>query len=127
MFNMKRILFIVVLVFGIIATSFAQSAKFTSQNNEEFAAIIGKKKTQIVDVRTPAEYEKGHIANAININVQSKDFDEQIAQLKKKRPVAVYCRSGRRSKVAAQKLANKGYIVYELDKGIMHWKGELVK
>ena len=43
------------------------------------------------------------------------------------RPVAVYCRSGRRRKVAAEKLTDNGFSVTELDGGIISWKGELTK
>ena len=60
------------------------------------------------------------------MDVNGKDFESKIDNLNKKKPVAVYCRSGRRSKIAAQKLADKGFEVYELDKGIMQWDGEIV-
>lgn len=56
-----------------------------------------------VDARTPQEFIEGHIPGAVNIDINSKDFIRQAASLDKTSPVAVYCRSGRRSKVAAEK------------------------
>lgn len=102
-----------------------EKAAFTSQSNAEFAQTLSKQGIQLLDVRTPAEYTEGHIPGAINMDVRQTDFDKQIAKLNKKYPVAVYCRSGARSKTAAQKLAKKGYQVYELSKGILHWDGQI--
>lgn len=97
---------------------------FVSQNNEEFAATISDSNVQLVDVRTAEEFADGHIPGAVNIDVKRDDFDEVVAAgLDSGRPVAVYCRSGARSKVAAKRLAGKGFKVYELDRGFMNWDG----
>ena len=79
---------------------------------------------QLVDVRTPQEYAAGHIPGAINIDVRGTDFDTNVAKLKKTKPVAVYCKGGKRSKMAANKLVGKGFMVFELDKGFDNWNGE---
>jgi phage shock protein E len=63
----------------------------------------------VVDVRTPAEYAAGHIAGARNIDVEASDFASQIAKLDKKAPYLVYCRSGRRSAIAASQMASAGF------------------
>jgi rhodanese-related sulfurtransferase len=63
----------------------------------------------IVDVRTPEEFAAGHLPNAVNINVEAKDFDTQIASLDKAVTYGVYCRSGNRSGVASEKMANAGF------------------
>lgn len=110
-----------------MGVSSAQNAAYTSLDNKDFAKIVKQKKMQVVDVRTTAEFATGHLPKAVNMDVNSKDFDQQIEKLNKKKPVAVYCRSGRRSKVAAGKLADKGFKVYELDKGIIQWDGEIEK
>lgn len=97
---------------------------FVSQGNEEFAATISDSNVQLVDVRTAEEFADGHIPGAVNIDVKRDDFDELAAAgLDSGRPVAVYCRSGARSKVAAKRLAGKGFTVYELDSGFMNWDG----
>lgn len=123
---MKKILLFITIFFGLVCSSCAQNAQYTSLNNKEFAKVVKQKKTQVVDVRSTAEFTAGHLAKAVNIDVNCKDFGRQIEKLNKKKPVAVYCRSGRRSKIAAQQLADKGFKVYELDKGIQQWDGEIV-
>ena len=95
-----------------------------SQGNEEIAATISDRNVQLVDVRTAEEFADGHIPGAINIDVKMDDFDELAAAwLDLGRPVAVYCRSGARSKTAAKRLAGKGFKVYELNHGFMNWDG----
>lgn len=80
----------------------------------------------VVDVRTQDEYAEGHIPGAICIPNESI-VDAQPAELPDlEQTILVYCRSGRRSKEAAQKLADMGYTnVYEFG-GIIDWTGEVV-
>ena len=123
---MKKILLLTlfVLVGAYVYSQRRSSARFESMDNAEFAAIIADTTVQLVDVRTPAEFAAGHIPEAVNIDVRGDNF-ESVAQatLNKERPVAVYCRSGARSKMAARALAALGYRVYELNKGFMNWNG----
>lgn len=123
----KLILFLAVLFPSMLAFAQVKDAKFKSVNEAEFAKIVADKSVQIVDVRTAEEFASGHLENALNYDVKGADFEKNIASLSKDKTVAVYCRSGARSKVAAQKLAEKGYNVVELDGGIMAWKGKKVK
>ncbi len=80
----------------------------------------------VVDVRTQEEYAQGHIPGAICIPNESI-VDAQPEELPDlEQTILVYCRSGRRSKEAAQKLADMGYTnVYEFG-GIIDWTGEVV-
>lgn len=56
-----------------------------------------------LDVRTPAEYAEGHIAGSLNVDVTSPDFVQRVQQqVPKGKTIALYCRSGRRSKMAAE-------------------------
>lgn len=103
------------------------NTEFKSVDAQQFAEVIANKDVQLVDARTPEEYSEGHIPGAVNIDVKSPDFDTQIATLNPDRPVAVYCRSGRRSKLAAERMTNVGLQVTELSEGILSWKGEVVK
>ena len=121
---MKRALLLITMLFVLVFGAIAQS--YQSMNNDDIAKILSKKNVQVVDVRTSQEYNSGHLPNAINIDVNQPDFETRIMVLKKKRPVVVYCRSGRRSKKAAQVMAAKGYQVYEMDKGYINWPGEKV-
>jgi rhodanese-related sulfurtransferase len=76
----------------------------------------------ILDVRTKAEFDEGHIANAININVESSEFLSEISKLDKSKTYAVYCRSGRRSADALAKMTNEQFIsLSHLDGGVIDW------
>ncbi len=81
----------------------------------------------ILDVRTEEEYTEGHIEAAILLPVDEiKERAKEVLPEKEKR-ILVYCRSGRRSKIASQELADLGYInVYEFG-GIIDWKYDIVK
>lgn len=77
----------------------------------------------VIDVRTPEEFSNGHVANSININLNSDNFDSQISLIDKSKPVFVYCLSGNRSTSAAGKMRSAGFKeVYELKGGILKWK-----
>lgn len=64
---------------------------------------------KLIDVRTPEEFAAGYVKGAVNINVQSPDFEEQIAQLDKDATYNVYCRSGNRSAAAVEIMRNAGF------------------
>ncbi|WP_294472420.1 rhodanese-like domain-containing protein [uncultured Bacteroides sp.] len=101
-----------------------QKGDFKSMNVEEFDSLIQNEDIQRLDVRTLAEYSEGHIAKTININVMDDSFASMAdSLLQKEKPVAVYCRSGSRSKKAAGILSKKGFKVFELDKGFNAWQG----
>ena len=100
-----------------------QKGDFKSVSVEDFSTLIADPEMQRLDVRTLAEYSESHIPKSININVLDKTFAEIAdSTLQKDRPVALYCRSGKRSKKAAAILSEKGYVVYDLDKGFEEWK-----
>ena len=72
------------------------------------------KNAVLVDVRTPEEYNEGHVEQAININWFDADFQEQVNELDKKKTIYVYCKKGGRSAKAAQMLDSLGYEVVDL-------------
>lgn len=79
-------------------------------------------KIQLVDVRTPTEWEKGIIENAIKISVTSDDFETKALEiLDIKIPVYVYCKSGGRSLIAAKMLLEKGFKAYNVEGGYIEW------
>lgn len=90
---------------------------------EEYQALMADtKKLQLVDVRTPEEFEAGHITDAVMIDFKSADFREQVKALKKRKPVAVYCKSGNRSGQAFAILQEMGFRkIYDLEGGITAW------
>jgi rhodanese-related sulfurtransferase len=63
----------------------------------------------VIDVRRPDEFAAGHVAGALNINVEDEAFDSQIGELDKDAPYLLYCHSGRRSAVAAERMAQAGF------------------
>lgn len=77
---------------------------------------------QLLDVRMPAEFAAGAIPGAGNLDVKQEDFALRAdSLLDQSRPVAVYCKGGVRSRKAARQLTEKGYTVYNLDKGYDSW------
>ncbi len=90
---------------------------------EEMENILELEDVQLVDVRTPQEYNEEHIASSQNIDFRSPTFEDDIKKLDKNKPVILYCKSGKRSTKCAEKLKNAGFEkVYELEGGISKWK-----
>ena len=95
--------------------------------NEAVKMMKDEKNYIILDARRPDEYAEGHIPGAINIPNEEIGTAE-IAELPdKSQMILVYCRSGRRSKEAAGKLAKLGYTNIVEFGGILDWKGEIEK
>lgn len=118
---MARILSLLSL-FSLICFS-CNKGDYKTMDVNDFETLINKNEVQLVDVRTGVEYSEGHIAGAININVMDDSFRAlSDSLLTKDTPVAVYCRSGKRSKAAADILSKKGFKVYELAKGFNSWQ-----
>lgn len=100
-----------------------------AQDNEHLLApqpfsdkLLLSPEAQVVDVRTPEEFNSGHLKNALNINYYEDDFSSQLVKLDKQKPVFVYCKVGGRSAKAATLLRKEGYKnVYDLRGGILAW------
>lgn len=83
-----------------------------------FTKGIAIENSQLIDVRTPKEFEQGHIEGAKLINFYSESFKEEIQQLDKATPVYLYCRSGGRSGKASKLLVELGFKeIYDLKGG----------
>lgn len=112
-------------LFGIVCSicgCTAQDNNYKSLDVEAFEKAIADTLIVRLDVRTAEEYADGHIANTINIDVLKDDFEQKATStLSKKQTIAVYCRSGRRSKNAAEILVKYGYKVIELNSGFNGW------
>ncbi|MGN6569035.1 MAG: thioredoxin domain-containing protein [Flavipsychrobacter sp.] len=122
---MKRILLLLLMAFAISCNSCSNAQeKKTSLTATEFAdKMKAIPDANIVDVRTPEEYEKGHIKNALNYDWNGSSFEQQIATLDKSKPVFVYCLSGGRSAMAAEIMRDRGFKqVYEMKGGFMKWR-----
>ena len=124
---MKKLFSIALVAILLNSCSSGQTNSTTKTNLSaiEFADKIKElPNATIIDVRTPDEFSKGHLANANNYDWNGNEFDKQIAPLDQSKPVFVYCLSGGRSSSAASKMRSEGFkTVYELDGGIMKWRG----
>ncbi len=92
-------------------------------DTKTYAKAISDTKVQLVDVRSPEEYNSGHIKNAMNIDFfDSVNFERSFSKINKEKPVYLYCRSGSRSRRASHKLARMGFAkIYDLKGGYMRW------
>ena len=120
---MKRLLLTIVMGFSFWGL-FGQTNKFKTVDAKEFAEFIkDTTKVTLLDVRTAAEHADGYIPGThYNIDVLESTYTKTATEaLPKDKPVALYCRSGNRSKNAARILAEKGYQVVELGTGFRGW------
>ncbi len=98
------------------------SAPFKNLTIDQFAEMAGEKGNIILDVRTPREFSAGHLAGAVNLDVNSPDFDSKAAALDKSRVYLVHCASGVRSVKACKKLGQLDFPrLYNLPGGYKAW------
>ena len=115
------------IITGLLATLGLTSA-CGQQNYEEadvkgFSELMENPGVVLLDVRTAAEYAEGHIEGAVLIDQGQSDFVEKAkAAIPADKKIAIYCRGGRRSANAANRLAAEGYQCVNLKGGIMAWK-----
>lgn len=121
---MSKLLLSAVTLFAGCLTGCGQQ-NIRTEDADEFEKTISQDGVQLVDVRTEAEFREGHIASdkVKNIDIKQPGFAEQAdRELDKGLPVAVYCRSGRRSLDAAKQLTERGFEVINLKGGILEWQ-----
>ena len=109
--------------------SFLMSCAQTSTNPSltlnaaAYKEAIAAKNIQVLDVRTAAEFNGGHIKHALQANwLDQKEFTDRTQHLDKNLPVYVYCQAGARSASAQTALEAKGYKVVNLEGGMSNWK-----
>ena len=121
--KIKHLLAMLLATTGSLFGCSANANDFESVNVDEFEKVLADSSVVRLDVRTADEYAAGHIADALNIDVLEDNFEQTaLAKIEKSRTVALYCRSGRRSKRAASILAKHGYKVIELNTGYNGWQ-----
>lgn len=108
--------FLLIFLIGSFSISKAQTTNLPPQ--EFIAKVKTTKDTQLLDVRTPQEWEAGKIASSNCINIGDATFKQQIEKLDKNKPVFVYCAVGGRSSKAALILQQAGFkYIYNLTGG----------
>lgn len=117
---MKKISLLLLLC-GWMASCQTQTAEIQTLDATAFnEAVKSNEQIQLIDVRTPEEFQSGHLESAVNINSASPDFEAQLNKLDKSKPVYVYCKGGGRSAAAAQKLVELGFTdVKDMKGGMM--------
>lgn len=121
---MKKIFFLTILSSFLFSCAQKNTKGYELLDASSFKkAIESTEKKQIIDVRTPEEFNSGNIENAQNINIYASDFESKIESLDKNTPIFVYCKSGGRSANASQILQEKGFKkIIELKGGMMAWE-----
>lgn len=120
----------IIILFGLFFLLLFTSCKEKSEAKEvqiltpsEFHDATAGKNVQLLDVRTPEEFQEGHVADAVNINVLEEDFAENAKNLDPEKPVYLYCRSGNRSAKASAILEGLGFKeIYDMEGGFLNWE-----
>ena len=124
---MKLLLTIFAVLLLLTGCGAEDAPAYRQVSSDEAAAMMASESDYLIlDVRTREEYEQGHIPGAVCVPNESIGSGELSALPRKDQLILVYCRSGNRSKQAAQKLADAGYTNIVEFGGILSWTGETV-
>lgn len=119
---MKTYKLLLILIFVTTISCERNATSNTAVHINEFA-IDDFKDGVLLDVRTPEEYESGHLQDAINIDFFNEAFESNLLKLDKDTKVYVYCRSGNRSAKTAKLMHQLSFKeVINLDGGIKAWQ-----
>lgn len=121
---MKNIFISFILILLLpVSSLFAQQTSKTV-NLEDYRKLMSSKASiQLIDVRTPGEFNEGHLKLADNIDYNDNKFERNIVLLDKSKPTFIYCLSGGRSGSALNKMKDLGFKeVYNLQGGILAWR-----
>ena len=126
--KISRLFLIAVFTFSIAScaqnnVSSEKNARIALLDASAFKDAMAKAQDkQIIDVRTPEEFNSGYIDGARNFNIYDRDFEQKLNSLDKTKPVFVYCKGGGRSADASDKMKSLGFSeVYDMKGGIMAW------
>lgn len=126
--NSKAIIFMFLISLTLFIFSSCNSYSYQQISQKQAREIMNTETDYIIlDVRTVTEFSEGHIENAINIDHEEINLKAEELLTDKEKLILVYCRSGRRSKIAAQALTEMGYINVKEFGGIIDWEYETVK
>ena len=122
---MKKGLIATLLLAVVVLTGCSTATSATNMEATEFSQKVSESEVITLDVRTPGEFMTGHIAGAINIDVEGMQFETEIAKLDKSKTYAVYCQSGRRSGIAVETMGQAGFnSLFNLANGIQGWQAQ---
>ena len=123
------LLLITTLVYGFTSQTGSSNQTLEDIGVQEAFELIqsnqGNPDFVIVDIRTPEEFNEGHIENAVNTDFYSETFREELDKFDKSKTYFIYCRSGNRSGRAMPVMKELGFQeVYNLSAGIKEWIAE---
>ena len=106
-----------------------QEFQFTNMKAVEAAKILKENpKAIVLDIRTPAEFNEGHIRGAVNIDYKADSFESQLEKFDRDATYVMHCRSGRRSANSFETFRKLGFKnIVHMDDGILGWKQKLIK
>ena len=120
---MKKLIAIIAPIALILTACGSTGAKVNNLNVTEFSNKVKDSAVVVLDVRTPGEFQTGHLANAVNIDYEGLNFEGEVNKLDKTKTYAVYCRSGRRSGLATGLMSKDGFkSIFNLEGGIEAWQ-----
>ena len=115
--------FLFLMASFIMSCAQTSTSASLSLNAAAYKEAITAKNIQVLDVRTAAEFNGGHIKHALQANwLDQKEFADRTQHLDKNLPVYVYCQAGGRSASAQAALEAQGYKVINLEGGMSNWK-----
>ena len=114
---------VIVLIASVLLLAGCSSSTSTNDLSvSEFSNKVAETGVITLDVRTPSEFNEGHIEGALLVDFQSGNFENEIASLDKSKTYAVYCRSGSRSGQAVKVMSEAGFTnIYNLNGGVIDW------
>ena len=106
-----------------------QETKIENIKAMEAAKMLEKNPDMMVlDIRTPEEFNSGHIPTSMNIDYKAENFELEIKKLDRSKPYLMHCRSGRRSTAALDTFRKHRFDhIIHIDDGILGWNKELTK
>ena len=114
--------YILLVAFTIFSCSLINNESINQMNSDELIELIELNDAVLVDVRTEDEYNSGYIESSLNIDYFSNEFSVNADKLDKNTPIILYCRSGNRSSMSANKISKLGFKeIYNLEGGILEW------
>lgn len=124
--NILRTTFLIVIMYCFMACVNASDNKSNDiilEPKEYMETLKADSTAFLLDVRRASEYAEGHIPGAAQLDVTNEaEFLKGIESLDKEKTIYIYCRSGRRSRIAAKHLIDKGFNVVDLKGGYSAWE-----
>ena len=107
----------------------AKELQFTNMKAVEAAKMLKENpKAIVLDIRTPAEFNEGHIPGAVNIDYKADSFESELKKLDRDATYVMHCRSGRRSANSFKTFSKLGFQnIVHMDDGILGWEQRLIK